>query len=755
MIRKKLNELDIDVSYSTTQDDDKSPVDFYASVIPHCKEVYIRLGYFTSYALSILAIPLTEFIMGDGKMFIITNHYLTKDDLENLIDYDISDKKINELDELYHKDPRVLKEFLQKGSQQFYDCCNYLQHKGRLTIQPVFFTGNESDSHQKEYIGTDGENFVLTNGSNNLTANGLLINAESFGVSKSWKDEDVKIKAISRIGRFKEILSNSHDEEFPWVPKERLFEFIHKKAKENELDKILENGKKILPGYRKQLKDIADKIQDKICSTFDENVETFLKSPRRPDWFSPRPYQLEAYNNWVKRSRKGFFVMATGTGKTLTTLNILLEEYLKNGFYQVVILVPTDILRSQWTEEIRNFNFLNVFTNKDNNWENELSDILLNEQLNVKVNFIFIATYRTFTSNKFQSKFKSEFLNDLTFVADEAHNLGTQNCLNNLLSNVSCRIGLSATPLRQFDDIGTNSLLEYFNCTVSNFTYEFTMAQAIPKYLCAYNYSPHFVSLDVDELKRYQEISFELIQPRYFDFEKGVYKENAKFLLIERKRVIHKAKAKIVELSKILDGIKEAQGSVKNTIVYVPEGYDRNESGVEEVDSHIINDYTKAIDAKGIRVRQVLGGKSKDEIIDLFVNEQYHVLTAMKTLDEGVNIPTIRNAIFCASTGNPRQYIQRRGRILRKHKDKEIANIYDLIVVPNESYPAAYSEADIDLLRKNENKIFRSELKRVANFFKLASNNSSLHIRDNDNINRLLELCDMYEFNIFELINES
>ena len=88
----------------------------------------------------------------------------------------------------------------------------------------------------------------------------------------------------------------------------------------------------------------------------------------------------------------------------------------------------------------------------------------------------------------------------------------------------------------------------------------------------------------------------------------------------------------------------------------------------------------------------------------------------MKCLDEGVDVPRSELAIFCASTGNPRQFIQRRGRVLRKHPDKHMAEIHDLVVAPEIS-------ASSNSFRM-EQILLKGELQRVKNFSMLSENPS-------------------------------
>ena len=153
---------------------------------------------------------------------------------------------------------------------------------------------------------------------------------------------------------------------------------------------------------------------------------------------------------------------------------------------------------------------------------------------------------------------------------------------------------------------------------------------------------------------------------------------------------------------------------------------------------HIIDDFTRVIKDAGptITVRQFTSeSKEREEMLGEFASGNLQVLTSMKCLDEGVDVPRSELAIFCASTGNPRQFIQRRGRILRKHPDKHKAVIHDLVVIPE-----IVEGADNFEMEKN---LLASELKRVRNFA-LLSENADATIDELDNV------LNYYKISIFE-----
>ncbi len=244
-----------------------------------------------------------------------------------------------------------------------------------------------------------------------------------------------------------------------------------------------------------------------------------------------------------------------------------------------------------------------------------------------------------------------------------------------------------------------------------------------------------------DELAEYKEITKKLI--KFFDPQTASYKDNdvATQLLMKRKRIIHKAVNKIAIFKAILRDEFNKRRNLKYTFVYVPEGSD--DASVEN--EKMIQQYNQAIMQTNNQIRLAsFTGESDDRSFTLnsFESGKIDVLTAMKCLDEGVDVPRTELAIFCSSTGNPRQFIQRRGRILRQHIDKEHAVIHDLVVIPkmdfNEQHSDSYS------MEKSQ---VENELRRVADFAFMARNQYEA-------IERVNKICSFYDLNLFS-INEN
>lgn len=469
--------------------------------------------------------------------------------------------------------------------------------------------------------------------------------------------------------------------------------------------------------------------------------------PEFPFADGAREYQIDALNTWKEHGCQGFFAMATGTGKTVTALNCLLDSYMEKGRYRCLILVPTISLVDQWQKECRRFNFNNIvrISSKERHWKDDITRITASALFDQSSSYVIIVTYASLVKKEVVA-WIDELPNDTLVIADEAHNIGTENLITSINSlSFKKRIGLSATPHRQFDRKGNEAIKRYFNIK-DGYTYEYSMGEAIQNgVLCHYEYFPHVVHLNEEEMVEYYALSKKIA--KFYDPYTDTFKDSPALtaLLIKRKRIIHKAYGKINEFTRIVNDMFEEKGSLKYTMVYSPEGVcpdevlytteleDRDTLDDEELP--MIDIYTKIVSEvePHVTVEQFTSKEgNRGEILENFTNGSTHVLVAMKCLDEGVDVPRAENAIFCASTGNPRQFIQRRGRILRMHPEKRRAYIHDLVVAP-------YVDTEFETYRM-ERSLIKNELRRVRDFALLADNPEYAE-------NTLQEILEYYDLN--------
>ncbi|MDX8338776.1 DEAD/DEAH box helicase family protein [Draconibacterium sp. IB214405] len=731
-----LSDLNYPKTLEYSSDGKNLPIEFYLKTIPHCKQIDLKLGYFSSNAIRALSYGFAQFIFNGGTLRIITNHFLSKKDKNLLVEEPEENYATEETYRYLNEDLAGLEGIIKKGDQHFFNCLKFLHKHHRLIIQPVKKKPGKL-AHYKQGILDDGKNKIYFSGSCNFTYNGLVENGENLGISRSWGESSEKAKIEEQSEIFENIFSQKH-ELFEYLLPDEIVEVIHQNGQDKDLEQLVEDEINIVKKIN---------ITPRLIRTYTKQIEDFEKKvyeqknkPRFPYSEGPRDYQHQAFKNWVANNYQGIFAMATGTGKTITALNCLLEVYNSSGYYQALILVPTKDLEQQWIKEVAKFNIHNTITvGVDRDWKRKLSKLTTSLQFGTEKSFVVISTYASFIRNALQN-FLQYFPSTAMIIADEAHNIAAPE-VKKLLpkTHLKKRIGLSATPKRIYDAEGTEEMNEFFNDSPP-YTYEFSMEEAIAKgILCQYEYFPHLVTLNNEEMEEYRSITLKLVQ--FFDSDTGQFKDKdaATMLLMKRKRIIHKATNKIAKFRAIIGDEYKKRGNLKYTFVYVPEGFDN-----EIEDERIMVYYNQAVmeTHPTLRVSSFTGETNdRESLLEAFEQGKIDVLSAMKCLDEGVDVPRTELAIFCSSTGNPRQFIQRRGRILRTHIDKKHAVIHDLVVVPNE-LSSDYTSPSF----KMEKSLVENELKRVADFAFLARNQYEA-------MEKVELLCSHYGLDLYE-INE-
>jgi len=564
--------------------------------------------------------------------------------------------------------------------------------------------------HYKQGVFLDGSNnSIFIEGSCNFTANGLLENAESISMFRSWGTDFEKNKIKGRQEEISKIVSKQNDE-YRYLISDHILSAVDSIGKDKSIVELLHSELDLL---RKNT--YKDKIKEALKSherALSAKLSLLEETPKFPFNSAPRKYQDDAYESWIEEGKKGIFGMATGTGKTITALNCLLNEYNDSGTYQAVILVPSKVLLTQWSEEVALFNFKKniYYVSSDYKWKQRLNQLSTHLMLDKELPFIIISTYKTFASSKFQ-KYLKDLPVETLLIADEAHNMGSSN-IRQILPKLKFgkRLALSATPRRNYDDDGNDAIEEFFN-SKEPYTYSFSMERAIKEgVLCNYDYYPHIVSLTEEEMEEYIEISKKLASFFNFDSNKLTKSDIVEKLLLKRKRIVHKAFNKQEAFIKIIKEQLKTNGNLAHSFVYTPEGIDAD-------GDNIMSNYLNALEDVSPSTRAFAytsESQSREEVMQNFEQGNIDMLFSMKCLDEGVDIPRAELAIFCSSTGNPRQFIQRRGRVLRQHPDKEKAVIHDLVVIPNVG-----NEESIFAIEKS---LIKQELTRVIYFASLSRN---------------------------------
>lgn len=721
-------------SYSSGYDE---PKDFFTEALIESSTFDLGLGFFSSSGIRSLSYGFALFIANGGKMRVVMNHILSQEDKE------IIEKGQKHLVEDFENhilfDIKKLVETLSKEDEQFFRCLSYL-----ISINRIEFVATVSTKgglgHDKYGIFKDEKgNKVAFIGSANFSQSALELNGETITVFTSPDDD-------KRIAEYQALFDQSWENDTPHlvhIPIEHVKTFIREKFPKTSLTNLLEEGINLRENIG-----IDNNIPAKYCKPISrrilDKIEFKELEPRFP-FPEERRIQIDAYSAWIENGKKGIFAMATGSGKTVTALNCIRKQYKENGYYKAIIVVPTQALAIQWEHETKSFNYQNIVsTHSDKDWKNILSRYITRSLLDSTKSIILITTYATFNRNDIQSFLKKvRGVETFIYVADEAHNIGSQNSLNHLPEMINWRIGLSATPERIYDDLGSEKLYEFFNSKPPKYTYRYTMKQAIEEgILCHYDYYPIFIELTSSEMEEYERISDQL--RKYIDADTGKYKPDAEKLLLKRKRIIHKAENKKIAISDLLEELRQKQ-KLDYTFVFVPEGYEPDYSindsyNINQDDVHIIDEYAQMFKEHGYSYHKYISGlDDAPSILQNFADGDIQILLSMKCLDEGVDIPRAEHAIFCSSTGNPRQFVQRRGRVLRKCKGKEKAKIWDLIVTP----PNILDESN-----SIERNLFLNEVKRIINFAALADNQIDILY------GKLLAYCEALRINLFDLLDE-
>jgi len=677
---------------------------FYIPLLSSAIFYQRAVGFFSSTILAEISVGISALVRNNGKIQIVASPYLSDEDVEAI------KKGYKARDEVVKNS--ILSSLEEPKSEFERSSLNLLANliaDNVLDIKIAFTENGHSYGmyHEKMGIITDTENnHIAFSGSLNETFNAVHFNYETIDVYCSWKPEDVdrvndKISAFNRIWNNDE--SNITIIDFPELKDEMI-----KKYKRENVD---------------YYNFTDDKPQDIIVPTIKTEI---INKPTIPCWLNLHNYQEEAISEWVARGYRGIFDMATGTGKTLTGLSAItrISKDLSNKL-AVIVVVPYQHLVDQWCEDIEKFNInpiIGYSSSPQRNWFDRLKNAIFDQNLNVKNSefFLFICTNATFGLQRTQSQL-AKIKGDILFVVDEAHNAGSSSFEKLLNDKYKYRLALSATLDRHGDEEGTQRLYDYFGDKCITYPLD----QAIDAgWLTRYYYHPIVVTFDTDELDEYTTLSREIGKCIIWGSDgKKQLNERGKRLALARARIVSGARQKLSTLRRKIEPFKNDNF----ILVYcgatnvLPE--DKDISSTDEKDIRQVEAVSNILGNElGIKSARFTSDEDMNErkiIKEQFSQGELQALVAIKCLDEGVNIPAIRTAFILASTTNPKEYIQRRGRVLRRSEGKEFANIYDFITLPR-SIEAAQHLTDEQA--KLELSLIKSEIKRAEEFARISMN---------------------------------
>lgn len=428
-----------------------------------------------------------------------------------------------------------------------------------------------------------------------------------------------------------------------------------------------------------------------------------------------RQYQRVAVANWFANQGRGTLKMATGSGKTITALAIATELYNKINLQVLLVICPYCHLVNQWARESEKFGLKPILAfDSARSWQNKLAAGLYEVRSGDRAFLTIITTNATLMGDSLRSQLRY-FPEKTLIIGDEVHNLGAPRLGESLPRNIGLRLALSATPERHFDEQGTEAILDYFGPVLQP---ELTLADAIrQKALVHYLYYPILVELTESETRKYSRLTQKIGWALWGD-EKVEENDALTTLLMQRARLIGAAANKLIALRELMIHRLDTA----HTLFYCGDG--SIEGGARRSNNRQLTETAKLLGSElGYRVNTYTAATplaERERLRQQFESGELQGLVAIRCLDEGVDIPAIRNAVILASSSNPRQFIQRRGRILRPHPGKERATLFDMIVLPP------------DLGRETlevERNLLRKELKRFLEFADLADNAGEARVK--------------------------
>lgn len=626
-------DIPLDISYKSVGEESFSQI---LNPLLSCTKNYKRsVGYFSSSALDFIGDGILELARRGGKIMLATSPQLSADDIFAIQ----SGYKAREIVErcFLSEVQSALNDISDANAKMLY----MLVKEGIVDIKIV--TRQNGIYHDKLALLEDFDgNIIACVGSNNETGSGYNYNYEKIRVYKSWNDYEGRIADESK--EFESIWSNDNSD---------LVVYDFMSAFENE----------VLCRYEK--KGIYKNDTSK---------------------YKMRPYQIEAKDKWNENEHRGFFVMATGTGKTITSLYSIKEFVLNNKIF-TVIAVPYKHLVSQWAEDVKEFfpdAAIHVVHGEIKNAETQIYASYLQALKNYRP-IIVITTIKSFLLERYVNLYdKIDF--DRLLIVDEAHNFANQ-ISDDLSIKYPYKLGLSATPVFGIDEEKTNRLLSWFGGQVVDLPIE----KALGKYLVNYEYHPIFVNATESDEKKFSKATTLMLSG--IDLVRNKIIDEEKFTLGYRGRLraISMAEEKHERIAEIFSNIEDKD----HTIIYCSDGrslFDGKQDEMRHLEYilQLINMscLTSVGSGKASKFTATEDIQERMQLIDSFNKGYIEYLVAIRCLDEGINIPSIKSALILSSNDNYREFVQRRGRILRLYEGKKIAHIYDVIVLPSISNKA-------------------------------------------------------------------
>lgn len=681
-----LKDLDIKLSYISCGEENIAK-SFLVPALKHTKRYRRSVGFFSSGVFGPIIDGIVALSRNGGKIELIASPQLSDEDInainlgyqkrEEIIESAFSRDFMKELDTLDDAKLQLLVALIANGT---------------LDIK-IAVTESTGIYHDKLGILEDFDgNTVVFYGSANESLSGYQNNYEKIRVVKSWVAAEVE-SIEDECKEFQALWDGTN----PFV---KIYNY-KESAKANILEVI--NTRKNSGG----------------------------KAASAP--IKLRDYQEEAINAWVNNDYHGFYVMATGTGKTWTAI-FSAKQLVEKHPAMIVICAPYKHLVKQWADDVEKAfpgAKLIMVSSENPSWETQIAQEIIRKQYKPDNQIIIISTIASFKMDRFANVINKSTEAKLLIV-DEAHRFTDRP--DELKETFQYMLGLSATPFSGTSAHKGLELMEWFGGQVFNLPIENALERG---FLVPYNYYPIYVYATDEEEGKFKYHTQRILS--CFKNDKCINPDLLVKSLRNRLRVISMAEEKTTRIDEIINRISEKD----HFVVYCGDGRLFDADSGKEL--RHIQAIKRVLTAHGFKASQFTATENmvdRMELVDAFNKQEISALAAIRCLDEGINIPSIKSALILSSNDDYREFVQRRGRILRTYGNKKFANIYDVIVLP--SY-------DMQGWAK-------IELRRFHEYARLALNWEELEVELNDHLGAYgltVEDVDVYDYEeMEEMIDE-
>lgn len=681
--------------------------DFYMPALSVANRYDRAVGFFSASTISLAAQALSVFVKNGGTIRLILGAFSDAADIE-AIKEGYRQKEI--ADKIGEQLLSMIENVSDELFQNRFETLSWLVAHGRLDVKIAL--RQHGMYHDKVGIISDAAgDSVLFSGSANESTHALLptFNYESINVFPSWRSE-------------LEAYFSSHSASFDRLWKDE--------SPNTAVIDIPTAVKEKLISTARQLSYTPDpEIEAEIASRVHkrkDDTSTSTGKPREPKTINGQPFrmrdhQISALEAWKSEGDfQGTFDLATGAGKTITAIHAVVKLAEQIDGLCCVIAVPYQNLADQWVDILASFNIYPVrcYVSRSN-WEEKLKNVVHELRMGSRKFAAAIVVNRTLKSPEFQDCLKRIPGNRLLWIGDECHHHTSKAYEGFLPEHARFRIGLSATPKHYLDEERNERLNEYYGKIV----FRYSLSQAIEdKVLTPYFYRPHLVRLLEHEAEEFIALSEQIGRLIARQKDKSAQpNQQLTALLMRRARLVGSASNKLPALTSALQGNTPQQhvlfycgdGSVETDDEADEDGGNTMMRQIEAVSSLL---HRQGWDVSRFTSRETR--KDRDAILENFRLGMIDAMVAIRCLDEGIDVPACSTAYILASSRDPRQFVQRRGRILRRSPGKEVATIHDFIVVLPDGY-----EDHSDYAKR----LIQSELGRVAEFSSLSENRADAY----------------------------